>query len=235
MRHLPSQRPFRSHLVRRASGLGVSAILAGVAVLAYSPSAHAQRYYGGGGGGYYYGGRGRTYEYAYDDRRGTTGLELGADLEGAIPVHVPNVSGNDVRGGGGFKLRVGETLRFGDLRLTPEVGYAYTHLFANEDAGYNTLGPTYDWNLHRGFAGVRLGFGRFIVPVVYGHIGYGWRETGDPIVPQASGFAYDAGVALDLHIIPHFGFGAHAEVAGIDSQPYTPQWLALGLHAEVVF
>ncbi len=127
-----------------------------------------------------------------------------------MPINIRNVNGNDVRGGGGFKLRVGETFRFADLRVTPEIGYGFTHLFANDDAG----DPAYDWNLHRAFAGVRFGFGRFVVPVVYGHVGYGWRATNDPIIPQASGFAYDAGVALDLHLLPHFGFGAHAEVAG---------------------
>jgi hypothetical protein len=36
-------------------------------------------------------------------------------------------------------------------------------------------------------------------------------------------------------VIPHFGFGAHVEYDTIDSRPYTPQWLALGLHANVVF
>ena len=220
-------------LLKSIPRLAVLSAFAVVAVLAYSKPAHAQRYYYGGGGGYY-GGGGRTYAYAYDDRRGTTGLELGADLEGAVPLHVPNVAGNDLRGGGGFKLRVGETLRFGDLRFTPEIGYAYTHLFASEDSGYDS--PTYDWNLHRAFAGARLGFGRFIVPVVYGHDGYGWRAVPDAtFVQDSSGFAWDAGVALDLHLIPHFGFGAHAEVAGIDAQPYTPEWLALGVHAELVF
>ena len=214
--------------------------LAAFAVLAYSRPARAQRYYPSGG--YYqppppgyYGApppppRGYGY-YVFDDRHNTTGLELGADLEGAVPINIRNVNGNDVRGGGGFKLRLGETFRAADLRITPEIGYGFDHLFANDDAG----NPAYDWNLHRAFAGVRFGFGRFIVPVVYGHVGYGWRATNDPLIPQASGFAYDAGVALDLHIIPHFGFGAHAEVAGIDSQPYTPQWIALGLHAELVF
>jgi hypothetical protein len=223
---LPScTRCIRRPSLAKALTLLVAPGLAAVAVLAYSPSAHAQGYYQGGGG------TRTTYEYFYDDRRNTTGLELGADLEGAVPINIRNVNGNDVRGGGGFKVRVGETFRFRDLRVTPEIGYGFTHLFANDDNDE----PAYDWNLHRAFAGVRFGFGRFIVPVVYGHVGYGWRATNDPIIPQASGLAYDAGVALDLHLIPHFGFGAHAEVAGIDSQPYTPQWIALGLHAELVF
>jgi hypothetical protein len=71
--------------------------------------------------------------------------------------------------------------------------------------------------------------------VIYGHLGYGWRATGDPSVPSAGGFAYDLGGALDLHVIPHLGIGAHVELDGIESQPDTPQWLAFGLHADIVF
>lgn len=116
------------------------------------------------------------------------------------------------------------------LRFTPEIGYGYQHLFATDDAG-----ESFAWNTHRVFGGARLGFGWILVPTVYAHVGYGWRDTNDPTVPEASGLAFDAGLALDLHIIPHFGFGAHAEYAMIDSVPYTPHWLALGLHADLAF
>jgi hypothetical protein len=54
-------------------------------------------------------------------------------------------------------------------------------------------------------------------------------------VPAADGVAFDAGFALDLHLIPHLGVGGHIEYAMIDSTPYTPHWLGLGLHADLAF
>jgi hypothetical protein len=155
---------------------------------------------------------------------------LGVDLEGAIPIDIPQVNGNSIQGGGGFKVRVGEQLRFPFMRITPELGYGYDHLWASDADG-----DAFAWDLHRVFGGVRIGIGEILVPNVYGHVGYGWRDTGAPNVGQAGGLSYDVGVALDLHVIPHFGIGAHAEYAGIESQPDTPQWLALGLHADLVF
>jgi hypothetical protein len=158
-------------------------------------------------------------------------LNVGFDVEGAVPTGMPRfVSGNSLSGGGGFKIRVGDQFRTAGLRVIPEGGYAFDHLFANDDAG-----TAYAWDMHRLFGGLRIGFGRILVPVIYGDIGYGWRDTGDPTVAQAGGLAYDAGFALDLHVIPHLGFGGHVEYAVVDAQPYGPHWVALGLHADLAF
>jgi hypothetical protein len=158
-------------------------------------------------------------------------LDLAFDGEGAIPLMDRRFqSGNDLSGGGGFKVRVGEQIRYPRLRFTPELGYGFDHLFATDNAG-----ASYDWDMHRLFAGARVGFGRLVVPTFYGHLGYGWRDTGDPTVHEASGLAFDLGFALDFHIIPHLGFGGHVEYAAIDAEPYTPRWLALGLHADLAF
>jgi hypothetical protein len=158
-------------------------------------------------------------------------LNLGFDLEGAVPVAMPpSLSGNDLRGGGGFKIRVGDQIHWPRLRITPEGGYAYDHLFATDD-----VGNAYAWDVHRLFGGVRFGFGRFVVPGFYAHVGYGWRDTADPAVARANGLAFDAGALLDFHLVPHLGFGVHAEYALVDAQPYTPHWVALGLHADVAF
>jgi hypothetical protein len=166
----------------------------------------------------------------YDDRAEGR-FDFGFDGEGAAMVAPPrSLIGNTLTGGTGFKLRAGDQFRFRGLRFTPEIGYAYQHLFATDD-----IGDSFSWETHRLFGGARLAFGHVIAPGFYGHFGYGWRNTGDPTVPQAGGLALDAGFALDLHLIPHFGFGAHAEYVTIDSQPYTPQWVALGLHGDLVF
>jgi hypothetical protein len=173
----------------------------------------------------------RAERYEIDrEREESRGLELGFDADGAFPLSTPRfLSGNTVTGGGGFKLRAGEEFRLRRTRFTPELGYDFHHLFASD-----AVGDAFAWDLHRVFAGARIGFGRVLVPVFYGHVGYGWRDTGDPTVRSASGLALDAGFALDLHIVPFFGFGAHVEYVTIDSQPYTPQWLTLGLHANLV-
>ena len=162
---------------------------------------------------------------------GRSSLDLAFDGEGAVPLMDRRFqSGNDLSGGGGFKIRVGDQIRFPRLRFTPEIGYGYDHLFATDNQTFS-----YAWDMHRVFAGARVGFGRIVVPTFYAHVGYGWRDTGDPTVAQASGVAFDMGFALDFHLVPHFGFGGHVEYAAIDAEPYTPQWLALGLHADIAF
>jgi len=158
-------------------------------------------------------------------------LALGFDLEGSIPVDVPrSFTGNDVRGGGGFKLRIGDQIRWPRLWMTPEGGYAYNHLFATDDVGHANA-----WDVHRLFGGLRVGFGRFVVPGFYAHVGYGWRDTGDPAVRRASGLAFDAGGFIDFHLIPQLGFGPHVEYVMVDAQPFTPHWVAIGAHADIHF
>jgi hypothetical protein len=71
------------------------------------------------------------------------------------------------------------------------------------------------------------------MPVIYAHLGYGWRFTGDPTVPQTGGLAFDVGCALDLRLAPRFTIGAHMEYVSIDAQPYVPEWLAFGAHLDI--
>jgi len=212
----------------RAFPLFAVAAAAAACVLAASPAAHADRYY------VYYGPpapppppppREAYYEYEHP-----TALSLAADLEGAVPLNAPVLAdGNSLQGGGGFKLRIGERIHVArGLHITPEGGYGFDHVWASDD-----IGNAYSWDMHRLFGGARLEFGHIVVPVFYAHVGYGWRTTGDPTVPAASGVAFDIGGALDLRLIPFFAVGAHIEYATIDSQPYTPEWMALGLHASL--
>jgi hypothetical protein len=158
-------------------------------------------------------------------------FNLGFDAEGVVPTSTPRfLSGNTLSGGSGFKIRFGDRIRLPGLRITPEGGYAFDHLFASDDSG-----NSFDWDMHRFFGGVRLTFGRVVTPGFYAHIGWGWRDTGDPTVPHADGLAFDAGFVLDIHVIRHVGLGAHVEYTSIDAQPFTPQWVALGLHADITF
>ncbi len=223
----------RSRLVVKiASRFGLA--LSMFAPLLVPRVAHAQQYY------YppppppppgYYGYHHRGYEYGDGRVVEPQALDLGLDLEGAAPLNMPTLpDGNRFQGGSGFKLRVGDQVYLGrGLRITPEVAYAYEHLFAADD-----YGNAYDWDMSRLLVGVRVGFGRFIVPSIYGHVGYGWRNTGDPTLSNAGGVAGDFGGALDFRFWRHLQMGAHVEYASIDATPYAPSWLALGFHLDVL-
>jgi hypothetical protein len=222
-------------LTRRTLPVVCAGALACLAVVASPRTAHAQVYVYAQPPPpppppppqYYYGPRYGYYEY----REPPYAFQLALDLEGAIPLNVPQFDGYTWSGGGGFKIRAGEQIRFrGGVRFTPEVGYGYERLFVQDDAG-----DEYDWSLHRLFAGGRIGFGRVVVPVFYAHAGYGWQVTGDPSAQGNGGFAYDVGGALDFRFIPHIGFGAHIEYAAINLAPQEVSWLALGVHGDVLF
>jgi hypothetical protein len=228
-------------------GVGVSA-LAFAGVMLAPRTAHAQRvyvytnrpapppYYGGGG---YYGRPAQPYYYQEPPYQ----TQLGFDLEGVAPLNPPTAAGGPaaVGGGVGFKVRLGEEFRFpGFVRLTPEVGYAYDHMFAADN-----YGNSYAWDMNRLFLGARLGFGRILVPSVYAHIGYGWRQTdADYVTGGNGGVAFDFGGALDLKVVPHVTFGAHLEYAAISTNSNaalgytntgTAEWLALGGHINFLF
>jgi hypothetical protein len=207
------------HRHRASLVVSIVAPLAGIAALLVSGTARADRVYVI---------EEREPPETYAPR---SSLDLAFDGEGALPLMDRRFqSGNDLTGGGGFKVRVGDQIRFRHVRFTPEIGYGYDHLFATDNETFS-----YAWDMHRVFAGARVGFGRIVVPTFYGHVGYGWRDTADPTVAEASGVAFDMGFALDFHLVPHLGFGGHVEYAAIEAEPYSPRWLALGLHVDIAF
>jgi hypothetical protein len=179
----------------------------------------------------YYGGYGyhRRAPYYEESRHA---FDLGFDFEGTIPLNIPTLpDGNQIQGGSGFKVRFGDQIRLDpQFRITIEGGWAYDHMFAADNQG-----NAYSWDTDRIFGGARFGFGRFVSPSVYGHLGVGWRNTGDPSVAQTSGFAADFGGAIDFRLGHHFQLGAHLEYATLNTPPYAPQWLAIGAHLDFVF
>jgi hypothetical protein len=137
--------------------------------------------------------------------------------------------------GGGVKLRFGDHFHFrGGLNLTPEVGYAFDHVFSGEDGTPE--------NMNRFFAGVRVGFGKRVVPTLYGHIGYGFRSVSTDgtvannayVVPSSNGLALDTGVAVEFRIARHLSIGPHVEFTYMDV-PTSPQWLTFGGHLDFIF
>jgi hypothetical protein len=192
-----------------------ASVVGSFVLLANPREAHAQQYY-----------------YVRPQPVYGTGLNIGVDLEGAADVTPP--PSTDVEGGGGVKLRLGVEFRRPWLRIIPEAGFGYTHLFIQDPSGANV-----GWNMERLFVGARIGFGELIVPVLYGHIGYGWRATEDDnggvYIPSASGLTVDGGVALDFHLVRHFGFGLHLEYTTVQAAPAIPDWVAAGVHGDYRF
>jgi hypothetical protein len=173
------------------------------------------------------------YTDYYSGREPAYALVVGADIEGVVPTTFPRFgNGNEFAGGAGFKLRVGEQMRLrGGLCVTPELGYGYDNLFATDD-----VGDSISWEMHRLSGGARLSFGTFVEPVIYAHVGYGWRRVAGALPVSGEGaLALDLGGALDVRVLPEVRFGAHIEYATIEVQQYAPQWLALGWHADLVF
>src|SRR5580658_2966633 len=163
-----------------------------------------------------------------------SGFDLGIDGN-ANALLAPDPGPNNLSTmGTGFKLRFGDQfrLRYG-IKLTPEVGWAFDHVFP-ANAGYPE-------NLNRIFGGVRLGFGHWVVPTVYAHLGVGFRT--DSVAPGVAsvsdqGVSLDTGVAVDFHITRHLTIGPHAEYVFIDAPVLGsagPQWIAFGGQLDVLF
>jgi len=165
-------------------------------------------------------------------------FDLGVDGDLTALMH-PNPSNNNLSTfGTGFKLRFGDHLGFrSGLVVTPEVGFAYDRLFPSNGNG-NVVDIGGAENMERLFGGVRVGFGRFVVPTGYAHIGYGFQEistpTGAGVVAGTNGLTMDVGIAVEFRIAKHLSFGPHAEFVYMDVAG-TPQWLAFGGHLDLLF
>jgi hypothetical protein len=170
---------------------------------------------------------------------------LGIDGD-ATALMAPSPSNNNLSTlGTGLKIRFGDRigLRYG-LHLTPEVGYAFDHIFAANEGSPE--------NMNRIFAGVRLGFGRWVIPTVYAHVGYGFRSVSTDgtlaanaaSVPGSNGPTFDTGIAVDFRVGKHLMLGPHAEyvlvdatttIPGVAGSLGAPQWLAFGGHVDILF
>jgi len=143
---------------------------------------------------------------------------IAADLDYAAPID------SDMKSGGGFAIRVGQQLHVPMLVLTPELVFS-DHTFADN-------GPT----AYRGLAGLRLGVGELIRPGVYGHLGFGSLSMPDP-VPSHTAFTYDAGIFLDLTVLPLLDLGVHGAYNRLNAGDGVPtfEWATIGAHAALVF
>jgi hypothetical protein len=148
-----------------------------------------------------------------------SGTSIGVDLDYTNGIDEPAVSG-----GTGFNGRLGYKLDLVMLQLTPEIGGAY-HTFAG-DAGAK---------LSQFIVGGRVSFLKVLEPGVYAHLGYG--HLSGNIGDGRSAATVDAGVTLDLTILPLVDIGVHGGYNGMlksgDYQAFDTY--VLGLHGALVF
>lgn len=152
---------------------------------------------------------------AFAEGRGKTHIAVDFDFTTAIDDKATD-------SGGGGQLRLGQKYDLLLVSLTPELG-----------GGYHGFGGTSDAKLYSGFIGGRLGVGKIIEPSVFGHVGLGRLEG---VVPRTAPIL-DAGVAIDLTLLPLIDLGLHGayNVMMPKDDGTALKFVTLGAHAALVF
>jgi hypothetical protein len=148
----------------------------------------------------------------------SSGTAIGVDLDYAHGINEPGVSS-----GTGFGVRLGYKLDLLLAQITPEVG-----------GGYHTFAGDADAKFSQGFVGGRLAFGKILEPGLYAHLGYGHVVEGGL---GRSGATGDAGITLDLTLLPLIDLGVHAGYDGLLKSGDDPAFdsYVLGVHGALVF
>jgi hypothetical protein len=158
-------------------------------------------------------------------------IAVAGDFDVGLPV-AQTPSQSYLATGAGFDVRVGYRFRipYQPLWITPELAAGYTDLSAH---------------IARVRPGVRVAFGRLVMPWAQVHIGYGWASfdpagNGDthatPFV-SAGGLAFDTGAGVDFAVLRRLTVGAHLgynilNVGQVDTnQPWRAKWINVGLNA----
>jgi hypothetical protein len=148
-----------------------------------------------------------------------SGTSIGVDLDYTNGINEPQVGA-----GTGFNARLGYKLDLLVVQLTPEIGGAY-HTFPG-DAGAKFA---------QGIVGGRLSFLKVLQPGIYAHLGYGHLSAS--VGDGRSGATADAGVTLDLTLLPLLDLGVHGGYNGMLKSGDSPAFdsYVLGVHAALVF
>ncbi|HEY0465711.1 MAG TPA: hypothetical protein VGC79_15970 [Polyangiaceae bacterium] len=149
-----------------------------------------------------------------------SGTSIGADIDYTNGIDEPTAN----KGGSGFNGRLGYKLDLKLLQLTPEIGGAY-HAFGG-DAGVK---------LAQGIAGARVSFLKVLEPGAYAHIGYG--HLSGNVGDGRSGATVDAGLTLDLTLLPLVDIGIHGGYNALLKSADSPAFdsYVLGVHAALIF
>ncbi|MET0793641.1 MAG: hypothetical protein ABW061_19130 [Polyangiaceae bacterium] len=148
----------------------------------------------------------------------SSGTAIGVDLDYTNGINEPHVGS-----GTGFNVRLGYKLDLLVLQVTPEIGGAY-HTFSGD------VSPKFS----QGIVGGRLQFGKILEPGLYAHLGYGHLSA---LGTGHSGATADAGVTLDLTLLPIVDLGIHAGYNGmLKSGDYDAfDSYVLGVHGSIIF
>ena len=149
----------------------------------------------------------------------SSGTAIGVDLD-----YTHGISeGPGATSGQGFNVRLGYKLDLLLAQITPEVGFAYHSFAGDADAKFS-----------QGIVGGRLAFGKILEPGVYAHVGYGHLGFDGG---GRSGATVDAGLTLDLTLLPFIDLGVHGGYNGmLAKDDYTAfDTYVLGVHGALVF
>jgi hypothetical protein len=160
-------------------------------------------------------------------------IAIAGDFDVGLPVG-QTAAQSYLATGAGFDLRLGYRFRipYQPLWITPEIAAGYTDLSAH---------------VVRVRPGVRVAFGRFVIPWAQVHIGYGWASF-DPLgatdlkgtspFVSAGGFEFDTGAGVDFAVLRRLHVGAHlgyniVNVGQVDTQTlsWRAKWINVGLNA----
>ena len=143
----------------------------------------------------------------------------------------------------GIGGRAGWRFDLGPVWIGPELGSSYLAYWGASDDAFMTTNGALP-HAARILAGMRFGLGGRVQPAFYGHAGAGWLGA------HEVGPAFDAGLALDFALVPHFVFGAQLGYnvvavwrgrtgmmgpVEIIETPAVARWVSTGLHAGVAF
>jgi len=170
-------------------------------------------------------------------RQARADIAIAGDFDVGLPISQTSAA-SYLATGLGFDARLGYRFRvpYQPLWIVPEVAFGYDDLSAH---------------LIRLRPGVRVSFGRFVVPFVYTHLGWGWTSF-DPLgaadphslatFESSSGLAFDAGAGVDLSVLRMLTVGAHlgynvVEVGQVDAThpQWNAKWLSVGLNGTFFF
>ena len=159
-------------------------------------------------------------------------IALGGDFDVGLPVAQTGTP-TFLATGAGFDVRLGYRFRipYQPLYLIPEIA-----------AGYTDLGA----HLIRVRPGVRVAFGRLVIPYAYLHLGYGWTSfdpagandtKGTPFL-SSNGFEFDTGAGVDFAVLRRLQVGAHIGYdvvnvgqANAQTLDWRAKWINVGLSA----
>ncbi len=160
-------------------------------------------------------------------------VALAGDVDIGLPIS-QTTGTSYLSTGAGFDVRAGYRFRipYQPLWVIPELAFGYNDLSAH---------------LIRLRPGVRVSYGRFVIPFAFAHLGWGWTSfdplgAADPRGPasfsSASGLSLDGGAGVDFAILRILTVGAHLGYNVVNVGQVAPatadwhaKWLSAGLNA----